>query len=213
MLAFHAKSDDVPRLACDALMQASPGDEDWWFAGGHLYDVSFAPIVAGANNNQSALGRMAIGRELSTLSLANVGAFGQSAFVFERNGSIILSSFPDGARKDFQTRHRQQTDSPDTIQEIKIDGERYLASFVDLPGDHPVRLYSLQSFDQATIFLGSLDRTLLVLGALAVLAGALIAFVLSRQITRPLEHLALASRQMQKGDFESKIPVRERRSR
>jgi len=35
----------------------------------------------------------------------------------------------------------------------------------------------------------------------------LIAFILSKQITRPLERLALATRQMQKGDFESRIPV------
>jgi hypothetical protein len=31
-------------------------------------------------------------------------------------------------------------------------GEHNLASFVELPGAHPVRLYSLSSFDQATNF-------------------------------------------------------------
>jgi two-component system, cell cycle sensor histidine kinase and response regulator CckA len=70
-----------------------------------------------------------------------------------------------------------------------------------------VRLYSLQSFDQATNFLRSLNRMLLTLGALAVLAGALIAFILSRQITRPLERLVLATRHLQQGDFEFQIPV------
>src|SRR6201987_2626772 len=48
---------------------------------------------------------------------------------------------------------------------------------------------------------------LLGLGAIAVLSGTLVGFVLSRQITRPLEDLVLASRQMEKGDFEFPIHV------
>jgi two-component system cell cycle sensor histidine kinase/response regulator CckA len=39
------------------------------------------------------------------------------------------------------------------------------------------------------------------------LVGMLIAFVLSKQITRPLERLALATRRLQRGDFEFQIPV------
>jgi signal transduction histidine kinase/ActR/RegA family two-component response regulator len=206
ILAFHSKSDDVPISRIKQLMQSSTGDEDWWFAGGHLCHVSFAPIVAGASAHQLALGRIALGREVSTQLIVGTAAIG-SAAIFERNGSVMLSSLPSGARGDFEAAISSEQRPSDSIQEIKIAGERYLASFVELPGDHPIRLYSLQSFDQATTFLGALNRSLLILGALAVLAGALIAFILSRQITRPLERLALATRQMQKGDFESRIPV------
>jgi signal transduction histidine kinase/ActR/RegA family two-component response regulator len=206
MLAFHSKSDDVPISKIKQLMQSSTGDEDWWFAGGRLCHVSFAPIVAGANAHQLALGRIALGREVSTQSIVGTAAVG-SAAIFERKGSVMLSSLPGSARGDFEAAISSEQQPSDPIQEIKIAGERYLASFVELPGDHPIRLYSLQSFDQATTFLGALNRSLLILGALAVLAGALIAFILSRQITRPLERLALATRQMQKGDFESRIPV------
>jgi signal transduction histidine kinase/ActR/RegA family two-component response regulator len=209
MLAFHAKSDDVPVSRVKQLMQQSTGDgeEDWWFAGGHLYHVSFAPIIAGANANQLALGRIALGRELSPQSIADTAAFGTSASIFERNGSVILSSLPASARGDFESSLSRERKPSDSIQEINIAGERYLASYVELPGVHPVRLYSLQSFDRATNFLRSLNRMLLTLGALAVLAGAIIAFVLSKQITRPLERLALATRHLQRGDFEFQIPV------
>jgi signal transduction histidine kinase/CheY-like chemotaxis protein len=207
MLACHSKSDDIPVSSIKRLMQDSTGEQDWWFAGGHLYQVSLAPIVAGANFNQRGLGRIALGRELSTESIIDTGAFGKSAFTFKRNGSVILSSLPASAWSDFQSAVSKEQKNSVSIQEIDIAGERYLASFVDLPGDHPVRLYSLQSFDQATDFLRSLDRMLLTLGAMAVLAGALIAFVLSRQITRPLERLALATRRLQKGDFEFQMPV------
>jgi signal transduction histidine kinase/CheY-like chemotaxis protein len=189
-------------------MQGSTGQHDWWFVGGHLYDVSFAPIVAGAGPNQRGLGRIALGHELTTRSIVGSGAFSKSALTFERNGIVILSSLPAGVRDDFEASLSQGQRTSDSIQEINIAGEHYLASFVELPGDHPVRLYSLQSFDQATQFLRTLNRMLLTLGAVAVLAGAFIAFLLSKQITRPLENLALGARRLQDGDFEFQIPVR-----
>jgi signal transduction histidine kinase/ActR/RegA family two-component response regulator len=207
MLAFHSKSDDVPVSGVKRLMQDTKGDQDWWYTGGHLYHVSCAPIVAGANWNQRVLGRIALGRELSSPSIRATGTFGKSAFIFERTGSVILSSLPAAAWSDFEAAIAKAPNASESTQAIDLAGERYLASFVELPGDHPVRLYSLQSFDQATSFLRSLDRTLLTLGALAVIAGGLIAFIFARQITRPLERLALASRHLQEGDFEFQIAV------
>jgi signal transduction histidine kinase/DNA-binding NarL/FixJ family response regulator len=211
MLAFHSRSDDVPASAAKRMLQESTGEQDWWFAGGHLYHVSFAPIVAGVDVNQRLLGRIALGRELSNRSVAATGAFGNTAFIIERKGSVILSSLPAKAWNDFETSLQKDERASglraDSIQEINIAGERYLASFVELPGDHPVRLYSLQSFDQATSFLSALDRMLLTLGAVAVLAGTLIAFVISRQITRPLERLALGTRHLEKGNFDFQIPI------
>ena len=51
---------------------------------------------------------------------------------------------------------------------------------------------------------------LVILGAIAVLTGAIVGFFLSRQITRPLEDLVQASRQMEKGDFGFNIEVKGR---
>src|SRR5215472_10437544 len=41
VLAFHCKSDDVSASKIQRLMRGSTGEHDWWFATGHLYDVSF----------------------------------------------------------------------------------------------------------------------------------------------------------------------------
>ncbi len=207
ILAIHSKSDDAPVSTLKHLMQGSTGEEDWWFAGGHLYDVSLVPIVAGINANQRPLGRMALGREVSSQSTMDAAAFGKAAFVFDRHGAVLLSSLPPNEWGDFELSKPLLQTKSDSIQEVTIGSERYLTHFVELPGDHPVRLYSLQSYDQATIFLGSLNRLLLILGGVAVVAGAIIAFVLSRQITRPLERLAQGTRQLEKGDFEFQIPI------
>jgi two-component system cell cycle sensor histidine kinase/response regulator CckA len=207
MLGFHSRSEDVPASTVKHLMKSSTGEHDWWFAGGHLYDVSFAPVIAGAGDNERALGRIALGHELSMQSMMGTGAFSKSDLIFERNGAVILSSLPRSAWSDFEAAVAREQGPPNSVRQINIAGERYLASFVELPGDHPIRLYSLQSFDQATSFLRSLNRLLLTLGTVAVLVGALIAFLLSRQITRPLENLAEGARRLQKGDFEFQIPM------
>ncbi|MGA9042815.1 MAG: response regulator [Terriglobales bacterium] len=208
MLGFHSKTNDVPASDVERLLRNSTGNQDWWWAGGHLYDVSFAPIVAGAKPQQRALGRIALGREVSSPTLVGGDAFGSSAFTFEREGSVMLSSLPASEWRDFEAALPRGPATSQPIQEMNLGGERYLANFAELPGDHPVRLYSLQSYDQATSFLRSLNRKLLSLGAVAVMVGAFIAFVISRQITRPLESLAFSARLLEKGDFEVQIPVR-----
>lgn len=207
MLALHSKSSDVTSTIVKPLMQASTSDEDWWFIAGHLYDVNVVPIVAGAGAEERILGRMALGREIRREPILNSGAFEKSAFTFERQGHVLLSSLPPDVWTDLEAAFPRDTVSTNTVEEFEVRGERYLASFAELPGDHPVRLYCLQSYDQATGFLHSLNRMLLVLGAVAVLAGAIVAFLISRQITRPLEQLVLGAQQLQKGDFEFQIPI------
>lgn len=208
MLAFHSKSDDVPRSTAKRLMLTTNGDEDWWFAGGHLYDVSFATIEAGASAERRSLGRIALGREVSPQTLTQRGTFGNSTLVLVRQGTVLLGSLPSGVWKEFEAALPRGPATAGSIQEITIAGERYLASFVELPGDHPVRFYSLQSYDQATGFLRYLNQMLVTLGAVAVLVGAFIAFFVSRQITRPLERLVQGTQQLEKGDFEFQIDIR-----
>ena len=207
VLAFHSKASNAPVQVLKSLMQNSNGDHDWWFAGGHLYDVSLVPVVAGVNASQRSLGRMALGREVVSQTTLDAGAFGQAAFVFDRKGAVLLSSLPPGAWGDFELSLDKLATISDAIQELDIGNERYLTHSVELPGDHPIRLHSLQSYDQATIFLGTLNRLLLILGAIAIVGGAVVAFVLSRQITRPLERLAQGTRQLEKGDYEFQIPI------
>ncbi|HEY1271334.1 MAG TPA: ATP-binding protein, partial [Terriglobales bacterium] len=162
-----------------------------------------------SDSTQRFLGRLAFGRELSRASVAESGAFGRSAYIFVRQGRVLLSSLDQSLWPQFEISPHRDMDSSKLpqIEEMEFAGERYLANVTVLSGDHPVELYSLQSFDQATIFLRSLNQTLIILGAVAVLGGACLASVVSRQITRPLETLVLGTRRLEKGDFEHPIPV------
>jgi signal transduction histidine kinase/CheY-like chemotaxis protein len=207
VLALHAKSVDVTAAMADPLMKSSSGEEDWWFINGHLYDVNFVPIVAGNGVEERVLGRMALGREVTSDPILSDGAFGRTAFIVERQGTILLSSFSSDIWKEIEGALGQEANESQGSRELNVLGERYLAGSVELPGDHPVRLYCLQSYDRATTFLQVLNRMLLILGAAAVMVGAFVAFVLSRQITRPIEQLVTGARRLQKGDFEFQIPI------
>jgi signal transduction histidine kinase/CheY-like chemotaxis protein len=207
LLALHTRYSDVTAAMAEPLLKTSSGEEDWWFIEGHLYNVNFVPIVAGNGLEERVLGRMALGREIKNDSILGNGAYGRSEFIFERRGDVLLSSLSSElwAEAEATLRHNGQ----EFIGELETDihGERYVAGFVELPGDHPVRLYCLQSYDRATSFLQALNRMLLILGAVAVLAGACVAFLLSRQITRPIERLVAGTRQLQKGNFEFQLPI------
>jgi signal transduction histidine kinase/ActR/RegA family two-component response regulator len=206
-MAIHSRNKHVVTSSERLLLFHPSGRHDWWFVNGHLYDLSFAPVTAGAGSEAHSLGRVALGREITPQSIAGAGARKDSPIIFERDGRVLLSSLDPTLWQDFQAWLANSSRRPESIQEIDIQGERYLGSFIELSGDHPIRLYSLKSYDQATSFLGLLNRMLVMLGAIAVLTGALFGFLLSRQITRPLEDLVNASRQMEKGDFEFPIKV------
>jgi signal transduction histidine kinase/ActR/RegA family two-component response regulator len=208
LLGMHAKSGDVASPTMATLLKATNGDEDWWFVNGHLYDVNLVPIVAGTGEEERVLGRMALGREMRRETILSSGDFGKSAFTFERHGHVLLSSLPPEVWQEFESALPRDPNSSSADRVFQVRGERWLASFVELPGDHPVRLYCLQSFDQATSFLQQLNRMLAILGVVAVLGGAFVTFLISRQITRPVEQLVAGTRRLKKGDFDFDIPIR-----
>jgi len=207
ILGFQAKSDDVSSPRIKQLMMETRGTEDWWFVGGHLYDVSVQDIVIGAEGAQRVLGRIAIGMEVSRRSILNAGFFGKSAFAFEREGTVLLSSLPANAWEDFEASLKDVPSAAGKVREMRFEDERYLGTYLDLSGEHPVRLYCFQSFDQATSFVSALNQLLIVLGVIVFIVGGGITFFVSRQITRPLERLAFGTQQLEKGDFEFQIPI------
>ena len=206
-LALHSRAQKVARSSERMLLFHSSQKHDWWFVNGHLYDLTFAPITAGAGSEARSLGLVALGREVTPQGIAGADDLTSGPVTFERDGHVLLSSLDPALWNDFQKWLSKSALSSGAIHEIDLGGERYLGSSIELSGEHPVRLYCLKSYDQATSFLGSLNRMLLMMGAVAVLTGSLLGFALSRQITRPLEDLVMASRQMEKGDFEFPIVV------
>ena len=176
----------------------------WWFGVGHLYEVRIQPIYFGAASRDTMMGLLALGREVNQSAAQEFSSVASSEVTFNYEGTPVAGTLS----QDLQTEvaHllvKQANQPPGETQEIPLGSERYLAETVRLsPEGAPlVSLTVLKSFDKATRFLDSLNRILLALGLLTILAGSVLVFWISDTFTRPLASLVGGVRALGQGDY------------
>ncbi|MGH7867818.1 MAG: sensor histidine kinase, partial [Candidatus Dormibacteraceae bacterium] len=88
--------------------------------------------------------------------------------------------------------------------DLVLGREKFLATSQDLApgGSQNVNLVVLKSYDEATIFLRSLNHWMRGLGLAAILAGSILVFLISDTFTRPLASLVGGVHALEKGDFD-----------
>jgi signal transduction histidine kinase len=176
----------------------------WWYVEGHLYEVFLQDIYFGPASEHQVLGYLLVGYEIDdrvARDLSRVAA-GEVAF---RYGDVIVRSTLKPAQESelLRVSPRTAAGGPPQGDQIRLGGETFLATSVDLPtpSGQVLNLWVLKSFDQATAFLSSLNELLLALGLTAVLAGSLLVFLISHTFTRPLENLVAGVRALEQGDY------------
>jgi signal transduction histidine kinase len=176
----------------------------WWYVQGHLYEVFLQDIYFGPASQHQVLGYLLVGYEIDdrvARDLSRVAA-GEVAF---RYGDVIVRSTLKPAQESelLRVAPRTAAGGPPQGDQIRLGGETFLATSVDLPtpSGQVLNLWVLKSFDQATAFLSSLNELLLALGLTAVLAGSLLVFLISHTFTRPLENLVAGVRALEQGDY------------
>jgi signal transduction histidine kinase/ActR/RegA family two-component response regulator len=203
VVAIRAKSASFQRPVAQKSLQASLQKEeprDWWFGGGHLYEVWIQPIYLGAESKDSTLGYLAVGHEIDERAAKDFGKIASSDVAFRWGDTFVASTLTEAQQGELA--RQPQGDSAGS-QETQIGNERYLATTVELPPDAqpPVTLTVLKSLDKATSFLRELNRILLGLGLLSVIAGSVLVFFISDTFTRPLANLVAGVRALEGGDY------------
>jgi signal transduction histidine kinase len=91
--------------------------------------------------------------------------------------------------------------------EIPLDSDHYAFSSVLLHGalPSPVRCYVLMPMAPVNTFMGHLNHTIYVLGASAIIFGALLFGFVSRTITKPLDNLVAGVRALAAGNYTYSI--------
>jgi len=177
---------------------------DWWFDGGHLYEVWIQPIHFGAPSHNTTIGLLALGYEVDERTAKDFSNIASSEVMFNFGNTPVASTVNAAQQADVARQIRKLAKNPsEETQEIQIGAERYLAETVSLsPNSGPlVSLTVLKSFDKATLFLSGLNQVLIGLGLLSVLAGSGLVFLISHTFTRPLASLVSGVRALEKGDF------------
>ncbi len=177
---------------------------DWWFTGGHLYEVLLQPIEFGEPTNKSTIGFLVIGDDVSAESAKAFGKIAASDVVFRCGETIVASTLDAGHKREFsRSGIRNTTHRGELPEEVQLGAERYLVSTVNLASgaSGAVSLTVLKSFDKATAFLSALNRTLILLGLLTVTAGSLLGFLIAENFTRPLAKLVGGVKALEAGDY------------
>jgi signal transduction histidine kinase len=214
VVALHTATPGFSReMAQQSLNRPSnqEGSGQWWFGARHLYQVFLKPIYAGPAAENNLLGFLAIGYEIDDSVAAQVSRIAASQVAFYYGDTIVRSTL-DPAHEAELSRHPSVHSAPGIPEpeQVQLGDERFLATSLELAADQApsVRLSVLKSYDQATVFLDSLNRLLLALGLTAVLGGSALVFFISHTFTRPLGHLVAGVRALGRGDFHYRLDAR-----
>ena len=210
IVGFHTRSPGITLDEAQQLRNRKAGSQDsqqWWFAGGHLYEVFLAPIFFGPRASNSVLGTVAIGYEIDATvahELARVAA-GQVAVVC--SGKEVVSTINSADVVKLQLALAADDTSGEPV-DLKLGKETFVVSSLALNQSAPhVTMFVMKSYDQAAQFLSHLRQLLLAVGLGAVLLGSLLVYVLASTFTRPLERLVDGVRALGKGDYAFPLDI------
>jgi len=214
VMAIHTTLPGMTRSIAQDLMKGSLETDQpsyWWYGSGHLYQVFLRPIYFGRPQDGSVLGLLGVGHEISDLLASEVSHVASSQVAFFYGDRLIVSTLHSAQQPELE-RTGMKSPGFETFNptELRLGDEAYLATTVELAPRVPphVRLTVLKSYDKGSAFLDRLDRSLLGLGLMAVLAGSVAVFLISYTFTKPLANLLDGVRALEKGDFAYPLPNR-----
>lgn len=203
VLALHsARPGFTPALAQQWLHQSLASGEPthWCFGAGHLYEMFLQPVYFGTPSD-SLLGVLAVGYEVDDQVARDVSRIAGSEVAFRYGNAVVVSTLSQ--RQESELATSLATSAAAGSADLRLGGERFLSASIELssPGEAPVVLTVLKSYDQASAFLRRLNRLLLCLGIVAVVVGGVLILIISRTFTRPLNTLIKGVRSLESGDF------------
>lgn len=213
VMALHTSTAGFDQKAAqDSLAHTLAGElgRDWWVGGGHLYEVFLQPIYFGSSQDNNLLGVLAMGFEVDTPLAEVVAQIASSQVAFRYGKNIVVSTLSADQKVELAS-HALRFTTPQSLEseEIQLGSEHFLDTTLELApkGRQQVSLTVLKSFDAATLFLQDLNRLLLAVGFVAVLAGTALIFLISHTFTRPLANLVAGVHALGEGDFNYPLSV------
>jgi signal transduction histidine kinase len=214
VVALRASASGLDSSTAQGLLRQSldrSESKDWWFGGGHLYEVWIQPIYFGSPSQNTTVGLLAVGHEVNQRSAREFASVASSEVAFNFEDAPVASTLSPALQSELarQIREHGQSLSGDA-QEIQLGSELYLAKTVNLSsaGGPLVSLTVLKSFDKATLFLGGLNHVLIGLGLFSILGGSALVFWISHTYTKPLAGLVEGVRALGQGDFGYPLDTR-----
>ncbi|HEV2489554.1 MAG TPA: ATP-binding protein [Candidatus Acidoferrales bacterium] len=209
IVALHTTAGDFPASEAEKLLARSIKEGStsaWWSTGDQLFQVVLRPVSSSSEAKSARQGTVVVGRAVDSSTVNDLRRITSTEVAFRYNNKVLTSTLTPLQELSLQ----EQVDGGAVPSEIKIDGERYLATSEGLnpeaTGD--ISLIVLKSYDDAIASIGPLNRALIGLLLVALLGGAGLVFLLSQRITQPLASLAEGVRALEHGDFNYPLEPR-----
>ena len=179
-------------------------DSAWWYDNGRLYWVFLRSITAGSGSGSKNLGFLAIGYQVDSSVAEQLALVAGNPIALVTGHDVIASTLPPRDETALE-RKLTQGDVRGTADsgEIALDTEEYALASVLLRSalPSPVRCYVLMPMGPVNSTIRRWNRTIFLLGTLAVIFGAVLFGFLSRKITKPLDNLVAGVRALARGDY------------
>ncbi len=179
--------------------------------GGELFQVALVPVEAG----RTPLGVLMLGERLDDALATRIRRQTQAEVVIlggqrpiarccgpaDREREQFLSDYFADARNDIP--------KDQTPLEVRMAGERYMTLWSPIhdPDGQVVGTFILhRSLDQALAYVAAIRDLMVGIWAAALLAGLVLSYLFSRQLTRPILRLSQAARRIAGGDYSRDVP-------
>jgi len=179
---------------------------------GRLYELAIAPLVFGEKATGTRLGFVATAYAIDELVAREVSQASAAEVAFTTGQQVVASTLKPDLEHQFLSQLNSVLHSSPEGSRIHLGDEDYLATSVCLQPSSTTadalaapQLIVLKSFAQATEFIRQINRWVLALGLLALLAGTIMFVSVSQAITQPLEDLVGGTRALAQGDFDYKL--------
>ncbi|EYF06808.1 PP2C family protein-serine/threonine phosphatase [Chondromyces apiculatus] len=193
---------EIPLVAA-ALVQGESSAV--WTQGARVYEVEARRLSFGA----TAVGVLVLGDELDDAEADRVARVtGCEAVVLQGGVPAAASRSLPGSRESLGSAlggiSAAEAAAP---VEVLIGGARHLALWAPMPGVQQgvdVRLVMLRSLDQALLPAVTISRRLYGFALLSLAAGVILAVLLSKRLSRPLDALVDLTRQLAAGALDAR---------
>lgn len=176
-----------------------------------LYEVSIQPLVFGDQDRGSQLGFVALGYAVDERVAWEVSGASAAEVAFAVGPDIVASTLQPGLEQQLVSHAGDLLRSPEASRNIQLGREDYLAASVPLGTSNPsgkgnvAQLVVLKSYAQATQLESRVNRWVLTLVLIALLAGAGMLVSISQTLTRPIETLVEGARALALGNFDYRL--------
>lgn len=177
-----------------------------------LYVVSMQPLVFGDRVNGSQLGFVAVGYAVDENVAREVSEAAAAEVTFAAGGNIVASTLPPNLEQQLLSSAGGLLRSPTNERNVELGGEEYLAASVPLGGSDvdassgaAPELVVLKSFAQSKQLVTRVNRWIVTLMLLALLAGSGMLVSISQTLTKPIKTLVEGSRALAQGNFDYQL--------